>query len=390
MSPRKSPRIAIVFPRRPVVVTAWLVSLLVAGGAGWEASRVARSGQFVAWTPSESGEAPVPTAPSSGFEILRDDVGRRSPVGGDADPAAPGARRAGRVAEEIEPPSLEGLDAKSVERPAADREVEARPAPIEPEPVTTAVLERLLREPDGAAEGRHATVEVEPTREPVQAPARAPVDETLREAVAEAMPAAEPAFESGPLARAKQAERLADAGVDAEARKEAAALLADYLSHTALSTALVAGGASETSARLHTVRVAQLAGAESLSTELARQLKREYANVEEVLESIRGWRILTPRITSLDTPVVEGGAVVVSGTLENPDIGEIRSVYVEVEALDERGGVLTATRVRVRPKTLGPGDRGEFSIRLKTPDPKSVLSTRARVVEWESEILDAS
>ena len=59
------------------------------------------------------------------------------------------------------------------------------------------------------------------------------------------------------------------------------------------------------------------------------------------------------------------------------------------QALDTTGSVLTATRARVRPKTLGPGSRGSFTVRLEALDPNSVLRTRASVVEWETEVLDA-
>jgi hypothetical protein len=196
-------------------------------------------------------------------------------------------------------------------------------------------------------------------------------------------------IDSSAFARAERADRLAESGETEDARREAEALLADYLSHAGLVAALLEDGAGDTRARLRALRVVQLAGDESLSTEVARELKRDKASVPEVVESIRRWRILTPRITSLESSVVEGDKLVVTGTLENSDIGDIRRVFVQVEALDTTDSVVTVTRARVRPKTLGPGRRGSFSVRFEAFDGRSIIRTRASVVEWESEVLDA-
>jgi hypothetical protein len=108
-----------------------------------------------------------------------------------------------------------------------------------------------------------------------------------------------------------------------------------------------------------------------------------------VVESIDRWKILSPQITSLESSVEGGDRLVVTGTVENPDIGDIRRVRVRVEALGPSGAVLAEAEGHVRPKTLGPGSHGAFTVRFKDVDASSALRTRASVVEWESEVLDA-
>lgn len=211
----------------------------------------------------------------------------------------------------------------------------------------------------------------------------------LPEQAAESLGAA-PTSVADAAARASRADRLAENGNVEDARLEAEALLAAHGSFTGLTSALIEGGTEELQAHLSALRILQLAGLDAETTELARELKRTHAGTPDVLEAIRRWRLLTPRITRLDTSVEDGGWVLVSGTLENPDIGEVRRVRVQVEALDAAGNVLTTTRARIRPKRLAPGGTGSFTVRFDELDPASVLRTRATVLEWESEVLGPS
>ena len=185
----------------------------------------------------------------------------------------------------------------------------------------------------------------------------------------------------------ERAERLAEAGDQEGARSDAEALLAKYRNYSGLTSALVEDGAGEMRARLDALRVLQLGGLESLSTELAREMKRSYASTPEVLEAIRDWRLLKPRITGLDSSIEDGERVVVTGALENPDIGTVRRVLVEVEALDAAGNVLAKEQIRVRPKAIGAGGEGSFTVRFGSIDPSFVVRTRATVVKWQSEVL---
>ncbi len=376
MPPRKTLRVSILLPRRPALVAAWLLSLLLAGGVGWVAARMESLGGLRSSGQSESivaRAAPAPhTAASSGIvasEVSRPPRSERRDHGGS--PTAASTPEPDPVARPAAP--------VEVARPEAlPREPAVDPTPAPPQTVATADLEEAPLAHPGSADHESIAESAAPMSEPIA--------EQPQESVT-TRPAASP--ESGALARAERADRLAESGEDEHARREAEGLLAEYLSHSGLTAALREDGAGETRARLSALRVVQLAGGEALSTELARELKREYLSVPEVVESIRRWRILTPRITSLESSIVDGGKLVVTGTLENPDIGDIRRVFIQVEALDTTGSVLTATRARVRPKTLGPGSRGSFTVRLEALDPNSVLRTRASVVEWETEVLDA-
>ena len=63
----------------------------------------------------------------------------------------------------------------------------------------------------------------------------------------------------------------------------------------------------------------------------------------QVQDSIREWRILMPRVAELKSSIEAGTEVVVSGVIENPDVGTVRRIIVEVEALDAAGNVLAKT-----------------------------------------------
>ncbi len=284
--------------------------------------------------------------------------------GWQADAGAHGPATESTVARaELDPATTDPLGALPEPAPSSEDAVEDEPEPAAPAPKPAA-------KPMPREKAPPPPPPVEPPAEPV-----------------EAAPAA-PAVSATELAR--RADTLAVGGDEDDARREAEALLATHGSFTALTAALAGEGADEVAARLTALRVLQLAGLESEATELARELKRSHLGTPEVLKSIRSWRLLTPRITRLDSSIEDDKRVVVTGTLVNPDIGEIRRVFVQVDGLDAAGNVLTTTRARVRPKALAPGSGGSFTVRFDDVDPASILRTRATVVEWESEVLEPS
>ncbi len=186
----------------------------------------------------------------------------------------------------------------------------------------------------------------------------------------------------------ERAAELADRGDYEGARAEAEALLAEYGDYSGLIGAFRESGADEMRARLHALRVLQLGGLQLISVELARELKRSYAGSAEVLGAIHDWRILKPSIAQFDSSIEEGHGVVVRGRVANPDIGVVRRVIVEVEALDAEGNVVAKTTARVRPRSLDPGAAGSFTVQFTEIDPASVFRTRATVVKWQSEVLE--
>jgi len=180
----------------------------------------------------------------------------------------------------------------------------------------------------------------------------------------------------------------ADAGEFRPARSEAEALINDHGDYSGLVAAFRESGSDEVRARLEALRVLQLGGLDSVSKEVARELKRSYAGTAQVLESIHEWRILKPRVATLEPAIRDGAGIVVRGVIENPDVGVVRRVTVEVEALDAAGNVLAKRTSRVRPRSLDPGAEGSFIARFADLNPDSVMRARATVVEWESEVFD--
>jgi len=297
------------------------------------------------------------------------------------------------------------------------------------EPVASFVTERLRREPDReetiatrapvttpaptspevGSEAEHPDPSPRPAPVPAPEPAASaiapsipPAETSVPDPLPDPLPVAPREIEEVPepadgntaaaidlLAEAERADRLAEVGDLASARDVAVGLFAAHPSYTDLVAALEGGGADETEARLRALRVLQVAGHDSISRELARELKRSYAGTEQVADSIWEWGILSPRITSVRSAIEGGRELVVIGRLENPDIGEVRRIRVEVEALDAGGNLLGKVEIRVRPRVLGAGLDTGFRAVFTSLDPTAVLRTRATVIKWESEILNA-
>jgi len=259
---------------------------------------------------------------------------------------------------------------------------------IEPPVETTPTLDAptATETPPEAIEVTGGFPDVVPTPAVASTPSLSlPEPAKLPETVVPAEPIPEPIFEL-----IERADRLAEGGDPGKARSEAQALLGRYADYTGLTNALVADGIDDVRARLDALRVLQLAGLDEISTELARELKRSYASTPEVLLAIHDWRILKPKIISLDTSIEKGERVVVTGELENPDIGSVRRVLVEVVALDAAGNVLATEQTRVRPRAIDAGGAGSFTLRFTTVDPSFVVRTRATVTRWQSEVLGGS
>jgi hypothetical protein len=270
-----------------------------------------------------------------------------------------------------------GLAASVVPAPPAPETLPASPVPVEakigPPPERDATpRKRVDRKP----------VEPRPAPRP-EPPAVATVDEPPAQATA---PVELPAPAETVLERASRVDRLAANGQAEEARTEAGALLAELPTPKELVVALVANGATETAAQLHALRTLQLAGHDAASRDYARELKRSHAGTPEIIESIERWGALSPRIVAVESSIAGGDQVVVTGTLENPDIGEVRRVRVVVEALDAAGSLLARIEARVRPKVIAPGGHGEFTAGFGKLDPAAVLHTRTILVAWESEV----
>lgn len=170
------------------------------------------------------------------------------------------------------------------------------------------------------------------------------------------------------------------------ARETALALIQELGSFTALVEALAADGAEGIRADLTGLRILQLAGHEEIARDLARELKRRLLGDAEVVDSIRRWNLLDPRIATVTPEIEPGQAVTVRGTVENPDIIDIRKVRVRIEVLDAGGNAFDAAEARVWPRILGPGETEEFDVYFRSVNPAAVASTRTTIIEWESEI----
>lgn len=333
---RRPRRISIVIPRHSARGFAWIFTVVVSAVAGWFASqRISPPGErrapsaVVALTPEEL--RPIESAKEPQPEPLESAV-----------------------------PEETSSEPKAVSPPAG-------PKP-QPEPVPTEAL---------------AAERSPPSTSPLPLTAPPPLEK-----VADPLPVTPPPV---PITEGfARAERFADSGDVGDARSEAETLLEEYEDYSGMVAAFLASGTGEVRARLNALRVLQLGGLQAISTELARELKRSYASTPEVLEAIRDWRILKPQITKLDSSIEDRVGVVVTGELMNPDVGVVRRMLVEVEALDAAGNVLETIQVRVRPRTLEPGSAGVFRVEFSRIDPTFVLRTRATIVEWQSEVLESS
>ncbi|NIM02304.1 MAG: hypothetical protein GTO30_15090 [Acidobacteria bacterium] len=257
-----------------------------------------------------------------------------------------------------------------------------------------ATLPQGFQVPPGTVMPEPAAVEPEPEPPVIEQKPQLPppvaepelVPEIVVEEPVEVVEVTEPAIViTDGFARAGE---LAEVGDFDGARVEAETLLAEYGDYSGLIDAFLESGDGETRARLNALRVLQLGGLQMISVEVARELKRSYAGSAEVLESIHDWRILKPSVARLDSSIEEGRGVVVQGRVSNPDVGVVRRVIVEVEALDAGGNVLAKTTARVRPRALDAGAAGSFTAEFPGIDPASVLRTRATVVKWQSEVFE--
>ncbi len=258
--------------------------------------------------------------------------------------------------------------------------------PAVPPPSAVVVLERspVAEELPGPAEETPPVPAPEPRPQPRPAVRKPePTSDPAPVVVVEPEPAPEPGTPA--LVRALRASKLAEDGDDGAAKLEAAALLSAHPSYSKLVDAFLHDDPDKVLAWLTALRVLQLAGHETICRDVARELKLSYAGTERVVESIREWRILHPRIVSVESSIAEDRYVVVTGTIENPDVTDIRRIRVRVEALDAAGNALDTTTVRVRPRLLPPGASATFQATFKRLDPTTVLRTRATIVEWESE-----
>jgi hypothetical protein len=286
----------------------------------------------------------------------------------------------------------------------------SRPRPAAPRAAArsqaAAPMGRSAPAPSGARSGTASTRPAPIDRREAPTPA-APPPSVETEPPAPAIPSAEadervaslPAIGDTPppladpsavavLDRAQRIDELAKQDEIDQARADAEALLAEHASTSGLIDTLARGGADEIEARLVALRALQLGGETASSQDLARELKRSYAGTPEVVKTIERWGMLTPRIVSTESSIADG-EVVVTGTVENPDIGEVRSVEIVVEALDAAGNRIATAEARVRPKVLPSGSRGGFEARFKRVDPTTVLRTRSSVLSWRAEVTSA-
>ena len=345
--PNRAPRAVVVMTRRAAFGAAWIATVALAAFVGWlvgqrfsppENNRSVSSPSLPARTerPLEQGIAEGVATTPRGFED-----------------ALPGAATNATPKRAVEPVLEEPEVTKP---PAIEQATQLPPAPPSPAPSGTASTSDI------------------------------PPDELVVEPV-EPMELVEPAAPVVVITeRYERAAELADRGDYEGARAEAEALLAEYGDYSGLIGAFREFGADEMRARLHALRVLQLGGLQLISVELARELKRSYAGSAEVLGAIHDWRILKPIIAQFDSSIEEGHGVVVRGRVANPDVGVVRRVIVEVEALDADGNVVAKTTARVRPRSLDPGEAGSFTAQFTEIDPASVLRTRATVVKWQSEV----
>jgi len=266
------------------------------------------------------------------------------------------AGRVGWLADRASPPDVTAVAASTprpqppalIERPALDREpLPAPPPPSRPAPKPAS---------KSAPEPPEPAAKAEP--EPPPAPPE-PVETTL-----------------------ERARRTIESGDQAAAET----LFTEHASFTELTAALVADGASEIDAKLDAVRLLQIAGHDAISRNAARELRLSYAGTRRVADSIRSWGVLKPRIVSADSSI-HGSRLTITGTVENPDIVEIRRLVVRIEALDAAGNVIGQAESRVRPRALAAGGTGTFEATFRDLDAAVVLRTRSTITEWESEVL---
>jgi len=241
---------------------------------------------------------------------------------------------------------------------------------------------------------------------PRKAPARPPVEAPQPVWPAESPPATEPPVVPEPLAQAEpiatpsasnvlerclEVESLAEDGSSEVARITAQVLLAEHVKHNTLVKALVENGAEPLRAHLLALRMLQVAGEEERALATARILKREFLDLSEVVVAIREWKVLRPRISSVEVSVESGDKLFVTGTLHNPDVTSIRGVRVHAEALDAEGRVIGVAETRAKPKRLGPESEGTFKVRIRgIDDPAAVARTRATIVAYEFEVTEKS
>jgi len=333
-----APRVSIVMKRQTALGAAWVTTVALAAVVGWFGGQRVSSPIF-----SASEERP-----------LEQGIDR---------PAASSPRF-----EEVRPGAATDVGSEFVAEPVAERHVPTEPPTVDP------VTQPPPATPSPATPDTDSTPDVPPD-EPVMGP------------VAVLEPA-EPAAPAVVISESfERAAGLAERGDHEGARAEAEALLAEYGDYSGLIEAFRESGAGETRARLDALRVLQLGGLQMISVELARDLKRSYAGSAVVLDAIRDWRILKPSVTTLDSSIVEGH-VVVQGHVANPDVGAVRRVIIEIEALDAGGNAVAKTTTRVRPKSLDSGAAGSFTAKFDAVDPASVLRVRATVVKWDSEVFE--
>jgi hypothetical protein len=204
------------------------------------------------------------------------------------------------------------------------------------------------------------------------------------------VPPASPApAESGSalLDRVLECARLYRTEDKGAARQTAELLLAEYSSASALSSAMIREDVDVVRSDLLALRILQISGRDEQSREVARQLRSAHVAESEVADTIRLWKILRPRVASVESGIGRGGEIVVSGTVENPDIAAVRRVRVLVEGVDAQGNVVRTIEIRVRPKLVGPAATGTFEGVLKGSDVAQVVRTRASVSDFQYEVV---
>lgn len=261
--------------------------------------------------------------------------------------------------------------------------------PVEPAPATVAEIAepaKPLSAPESATPSRPPVESPKPSKivkapaEPAPPPGQEPIARGANPAVPSALPV---------LERCLEIERLAEDGSGDAAQSAAQVLIAEHLKHNNLVRALVEQGAEPLRAHLLALRMVQVAGEEERALATARILKREFLDLPEVVGAIREWKVLRPRISSVEVAIEGGRKLVVTGTLHNPDVTAIRRVRVLAEAIDAEGRVIGVAETRARPKLLGPESEGTFKVRIRgVDDPAAVARTRATIVSYDFEITE--
>jgi len=190
----------------------------------------------------------------------------------------------------------------------------------------------------------------------------------------------------GVLDRALDVDSLLATGEESEAEGKSLSILDEHRSYQELTDNMITEGVGEIRARLLTLRLLQGAGHDEISRDVARELRRSYAGTAEVAETIRRFKILRPRVTSLDPSNRNGRYLIASGTVENPDITSVRNVVVQVVALDAAGNRIGVITARARPKRLPAESDGTFKAAFRGIDPDTIMRTRATVMEFEYEV----